>query len=129
MSKLRIIFIASLIILGVLLVFTVFRPMASGEKLSALTRESVIQREDEWIIQFSLINREGLDTNYIIHWSTGGKTYSSKTVTIKNGRTFTNIHHVYPETVKEGELHLTIYKEGEATPFEECTYYIRFDRQ
>ena len=127
MSRLRIVFVASLVALGVLLFFTVFRPMASGEKFSALTRESVIQGKDEWIIQFSIINREGLDTYYIIDWSTGGETYNSKRVLIKNGRAFTNIHHVYPETVKEGEIHLTIYKEDETTPFEECTYHIHFD--
>ena len=127
MSKLSIIFVASLVILGGLLVFTVFRPMAAGEKFSALTRESIIQAEDEWIIQVSIINREGLATSYIIEWSTGGETYNSKKVLIKNGRTFTNIHHVYPDTVKAGKIQLTIYKAGETTPFEESTYHIHFD--
>ena len=127
MLKLRIIFIASLVILCVLLVFTVFKPMASRDEFSALTRESVIQGEGEFIIQISLINREGVDTNYVINWSTGGEIYNSKKVTIKNGRTFTNIHHIYPETAKEGEVLLTIYKEGETTPLEECTYCIEFD--
>jgi len=126
MSKLSIIFVASLVILGGLLVFTVFRPMAAGEKFSALTRESIIQTEDEWIIQVSIINREGLDTNYIIEWSTGNETYN-ETVSIKDGRMFTYIYHAYPEAVKEGKLHLTIHKEGETTPFEECTYHIHFD--
>jgi len=34
---------------------------------------------------------------------------------------------VYPETVKEGKVNLEIYKEGASTPFEQTTYYIRFD--
>jgi len=127
MSRLSIIFVASVIILGVVLVFTVFRPMVSEEKFSTLTRESVIQGDDEWIIQFSIINREGTDTNYIIEWSTGGEIYNSKRVLIRNGRAFTNIHHVYPQTVKEGKIQLTVYREGEATPFEEGTYHIHFD--
>ena len=127
MSKFSIIFIASLVILGGLLVFTVFRPMAAGEKFSALTQESIIQGEDEWIIQVSIINREGLATNYIIEWSTGGELYSRQVVCIENGRTFTNMHHVYPDTVKEGKIQLTIYKAGETTPFEESTYHIHFD--
>ena len=127
MSRLKIILAVSLVILGVLVVFTVFKPMASGGEFSTLTRKSVIQQEDEWIIQCNIINREGVDTNYTIEWSTGGETYSSKKVLIKSGRTFTYIHHVYPETVKEGKLHLSIYKEGEATPFEEATYHIHFD--
>jgi len=126
MSKLRIFFIFSLVLLGVLVVFTVFRPMVSGEKYSEVSRESVIQGDDQWIIEFDIINKEGEDTSYIINWSTGGETYS-ETVLIKDGQKFTCIRHFYPATVSEGKVHLTICKEGEATPFEDCTYYIRFD--
>ena len=127
MSKLRIIFVASLLILGVLLAFTLFRPITVGQKFETLIRESIIQGEDKWIIQINLINKEGEVTDYTVEWSTGGETYYSEKVSIKNGRTFTNIHHVYPKTVKEGEVQLTIYKEGEPTPFEQSTYYVRFD--
>ena len=127
MSKLRIIFVASLLVLGVLLTFTLFRPIALGPKFETLTRESVIQGEDEWIIQIDIINKESEDTNYIINWSAGGETYYSERVSLKRDRGFTNIHHVYPKTVKEGEVQLTIYKEGEPTPFEQSTYYVRFD--
>ena len=127
MSKLRIIFVASLLVLGVLLAFTLFRPMTVGQEFETLIRESVIQEEDEWVIQINIINREGEVADYTIEWSTGGEIYNSKNVSIKNGRTFTNIHHVYPETVREGEINLTIYKEGEPAPFEQSTYYVRFD--
>ena len=58
MLRTRIIYIASLVFLGVLLVFAVFRPMTTLEKFSTVSRESVIQGEDEWIIQFDLINIE-----------------------------------------------------------------------
>lgn len=124
--RLRIVFIVSLGILGLLVVFTIFRPMATGEQYSEVVQESIIQLEDQWIIKFSIINRESKEVNYTINWSTGGKTYS-QTIPIKNGRMFTHIHHVYPETVKEGQVNLTVYKEGETTPFEQSTYYIQFD--
>jgi len=127
MLKLRIIFIASLLILGVLLAFTLFRPITVGQKFETLIRESIIQEEDEWIIQINIINKEDKITDYTIEWSTGEETYYSERVSIKNGRTFTNIHHVYPETVREGEINLAIYKAGEPTPFEQSTYYIHFD--
>ena len=127
MLKLRIIFVASLLILGVLLAFTLFKPITLGQKFETLIRESVIQEEDEWIIQINIINKEGEVTDYTIEWSTGGEIYNSKSVSIKDGRTFTNIHHVYPKTVREGEINLTIYKEGEPIPFEQSTYYVRFD--
>ena len=128
MTKLRIVFIASLVIMGVLVALTVFRPMISGEKLSVVSHESIIETEDEWIIEVAIINREGKDTWYTFNWSTGGDTYNEK-VWLKDGRKFKFIYHCYPHTVKEGKVQLIIYKEGEATPFEECTYYIRFDKQ
>jgi len=128
MSKPRIVFIVSLVILGVLLVFTVFRPMVSGEKYSEVSRKSIIQGENEWIIQFDIVNREGKDCNYIINLSSGGETYTER-VSIEDGRVFTHMHHFYPETVKEGKVNLTICKEGESTPFEQATYYIRFDKE
>ena len=128
MTKLRIVYIVSLVILGVLVVLTVFRPMASEEKFSTVSRESVIEKEDEWIIEFDIVNREGKDMNYVINWSTGGETYSER-VLVKDGHKFTCIQHYYPETVKGGKVHLAICKEGEATPFEECTYYLRFEGQ
>jgi len=128
MSKLRVVYIVSLIILGVLVAFTVFRPMTSGEKHSTVSGESIIETEDETIIEFNILNREGKDTTYVINWSTGGKTYSQR-VLIRDGKGFTCVRHFYPETVKEGKVHLTIHKEGEETPFEECTYYIRFGGQ
>lgn len=128
MPKLRIALIVSLVILVVLLVFTVFRPMTSGEKFSEVSRESTIQTEDEWIIQFDLINKEGKDTNYIINWSSGVKSYTEKAL-VGDGRIYRHIYHVYPETVKDGKVNLTIYKEGESTPFEKATYYIRFEQE
>ena len=115
----------SILILGVLLVLTVFRPMASEEKGGIISQESVIEKADEWIIEFAIINREGEDTRYIINWSTGDETYNER-VLIKDRHKFKYIYHCYPETVKEGKVHLSVYKEGETTPFEETTYYIRF---
>ena len=66
------------------MVFTVFRPMTSGEKFSTVSRESIIQTKDEYILQFNIVNREGKDSNYIINWSTGGETYSER-VLIEDG--------------------------------------------
>ncbi|MFC1873365.1 hypothetical protein ACFLW3_00940 [Chloroflexota bacterium] len=125
MSKLRIIYIVSLAILGILVALTVFRPMVSEEELSAVTWGSVISAEDRWIIEFEIFNQEGKEMSYIIIWSSGEDTYSER-VSIKDRRTFTCIHDVYPAMVKEGKVNLIICKEGEATSFEQATYYIQF---
>ena len=38
----------------------------------------------------------------------------------------TNIHHVYPQTIKEGHVQLHIYKQTDYVPFEEVAYYYNF---
>ena len=48
MSKLRVFFVISLVIFGVLLVRVFFWPMVSGKKYSGVSRESIIQSEDAW---------------------------------------------------------------------------------
>ncbi len=126
MSKLRLCYIFSLVVLGALLVSVFWSLPQKTEKYTEVSRESVIQQQDEWILQFDIINREGKDITYTINCRTGEGT-STKKVLVKDGRTYTHIHHVYRETVKEDEVTHIIYKEGEATPFEEATNYVRFD--
>jgi len=129
MSKLRLAFLASLVILGILVVLGLSGPLTSLEKFSTICRESAIKDEEnnQWIIQFDIMNKGGKDTNYLIEFSTGGEVYYSEPVLVKDGGKFTIVHHVYPETAKEGKINLAIYKEGESTPFEQITYPVRFD--
>ncbi|MFC1993903.1 hypothetical protein ACFLVI_01425 [Chloroflexota bacterium] len=118
--------ILSLAILALLLVFTVFRPMISGEKVSEIVQESIIKQDDRWIIQIGLANREGKTANFSISWSSGEYSYTED-VAIKDGRVFTYIHYVYPDRVTDGQVKLEIYKEGEDAPFEESIYHVSFD--
>ena len=124
MSKLRIIYIASLIILGVLIAVTVFRPMAVGGEYSEVQREQLLQTEEEWIIQFDIINHEGKDQNYTISVVVDGKPYSQK-VLIRDKGKFSYIQHVYPDRITDGIVSFTICKEGEETPLEQATYYLK----
>jgi len=91
-----------------LLAFTVFQPITSGGKFSTVASESIITRDKEWVIVISIINQADENTVYSIAWSTGGNVYNSKEVLIKSGRTFTDMHYVYPETPKDGKIDLTI---------------------
>ncbi len=124
MLKLRIIYIVSLIILGVLIAFTVLRPMSTGEEYSAVQQAQLLEREDQWIIEFNIINREGKDTSYTIKVLTDGQQYT-ESVLIRNGRMFTYIHHFYPERLTSNEVSFAVYKEGESTPIEQATYFLR----
>lgn len=125
--KLKIVFIVSLVLLGVLLAFTVFQPITSGGEFSTVASESIIKRENEWVIVINIINKADESTVYSIAWSTGGTIYNSKDVLIKSGRTFTDMHHVYPETATDGKIDLTICKGDDPTPIEQSTYYVKFD--
>ena len=123
MSKLRIFYVLSLVLLGVLIGFTVFKPMATGGEYSEVAREQLLQAEDEWIIQFDIMNYEGRDVSYDIEVSIDNKLYKHP-VLILDGRKFTYIHHIRCDMVGDGDVGFAVYKEGEATPFEEATYHL-----
>ena len=124
MPKSRIIYIASLVILGVLIAFTVFRPMVTGGDYSQVQRAHLLEREDQWIIEFDIINREGKDMDYIIKVVTDGKLYT-ESVLIRDGGVFTYMHHFYPDRLTNNEVSFAVYKEGESTPVEQATYFLR----
>ncbi len=124
MSKLRILYILSLVLLGVLIGFTVFKPMATDEKYSEVVREQLLQAEDEWIIQFDIMNHEDRDISYDIEVSIDNKLYKQP-VLILDGRKFTYIHHIRCDMVGDGDIGFAIYKEGETEPFKQVTYYLK----
>ncbi len=124
MSKFRVFYIISLVILGLLLVFTVFRPLATGEEYTEVQLGGLLQAEDEWVIQFDLINHEGEDKKYTINILIDGELIS-RDFLVRDGNVFTYIHHVYPERMNERNVSFTIYKEGEEPPFEQVTYYLK----
>jgi len=124
MPRLRIVYVVLLVILGVLVVFTVFKPMATGGKYSEVQREQLLQAKDEWIIQFDIINHEGKDTNYTINVLVDGKPYK-ESVLIRDGGMFTYIHHIRRDMLSAGEVSFAIHKEGEATPFEQAIYHLK----
>ena len=124
MPKSRIIYIASLVILGVLIAFTVFRPMVTGGDYSQVQRAQLLEREDQWIIEFDIINREGKDMDYIIKVVTDGKQYT-ESVLIRDGGMFTYMHHFYPDRLTNNEVSFAVYKGGESTPIEQATYFLR----
>ena len=124
MPKFRIIYIASLVILGVLIALAVFRPMAIGGGYSEVQRAQLLEREDQWIIEFDIINREGKDTSYTIKVVADGKQYT-ESVLIREGGMFTYIHHFYPDRLAKNEVSFAVYKEGESTPIEQATYFLR----
>ena len=125
MSKLRIFYIFSLVILGVLVAVTVFQPTASGATYSRVQGEQLLEKDDQWIIEFHILNNEGQDTNYKINVLADGDNLSTDAITIRSGRVFKYIVHIYKDNLDKGEVSLVIYKGSETTPFEYITYYLK----
>ena len=122
--KFKLIYIASLVILGVLIVSTVFQPMVTGEEYSEVQRAQLLEREDQWIIEFDIINLEEKDMNYTIKVLADEKLYTER-VLIRTDGMFTYIHHFYPDRLTKNEVSFAVYKEGESTPVEQATYFLR----
>jgi len=124
MSKLKIIYIASLVILGVLVAFIVFRPMVAGGEYSTVQQAHLLEREDRWIIELHLFNHEAQDTNYTIN-VLADEELCTESIQLRPGELFKYIHHISRDNLTEREVSVAIYKEGEATPVEEVTYYLK----
>lgn len=133
-SKPRIFYIVSLIILGVLLVRILVWPMTGGEQgYSEVQRESLLHTEHGWVLQSDVINHEGKDENYTINVSVNDEP-SILTVLVRDKGMFTYIKHIYSNMFsgKQGQVNIIVYKEGEDTPFEQGTWYLKkpaFDSQ
>ncbi len=124
MGKLRIFYIVSLAILGVLIIFAVLRPMTAGKKYSEVQQEQLLQTENGCAIRFVITNHEGEDKAYTVKVSFGSYQFSQD-VLIPDGNTFTYVHNLNPEQVTVGDIHFVIYKEGETAPFEQLTYHLK----
>jgi len=123
MSRLKIVYVLSLVALAALTGFTVFKPIAEDVEYSEVQREQLLETGDGWIIQFDIVNHEGRETAYTINVSVDGEP-STLTVSIKDKKKFTYIKHINAAMLGEGEVNFMVYKGGEEVPFEEGTYHL-----
>ena len=119
----RFVYLASLVILGLLITVTIFQPMATGSEYSQVQRAHFLERDDQWIIELDIINREGKDMSYTIEVLADGEPYT-ESVLIRGRGMFTYIHHFYPDRLTSNEVSFAVYKEGESAPVEQATYYL-----
>ena len=128
MFRLRLVFAFSLVILvGVFIAIVYFMP--SGQSYTESKRAQIIQGENEWILQYDIINNEERDIKYTIQVTVEGVVYSDTTL-VKQGGAYTYIYHIYPSQLKEGtegKVTFAVHKESEAKPIEQATYYIKLD--
>ena len=122
MSKLRLIFVLSLVTLAGVFIFTLYL-IPSGQSYPESRRAQIIQADNEWILQYDIINNQETDIKYTIYVTIDDTVYTDTTV-VRQGKRYTYIHHIYPQQLVEGKVTFALYEEGKAEPVEQATYYI-----
>ncbi|MCJ7743418.1 MAG: hypothetical protein MUO99_02515 [Dehalococcoidales bacterium] len=122
MFRLRLIFILSLIVLAGLFVSIVYF-LPSREGYTETKRVHIIEAEDEWILQYDIINNEERDIEYTIVVTIDDIIYTDSTV-VKPGKSYTYIHHIYPQQLQEGKVSFASYQEGKPEPIEQATFHL-----
>lgn len=125
MLRLRVLFVISLVILGVLLAQVFLRPMTgSEEKYSEASRASLLQTKNGWILQFDIVNHESEESRYTIDVIVDGNAYQDSCL-INPGGLYTYIHQISRDRITEGKVNIDIRKDNEDVPFEQGTYYLK----
>jgi len=122
--KPRVVYLASLVILGVLITSTVFRPMATGSEYSQVQRSHFLEREDRWVIELHIFNREAEDTNYTINVLFDEELCTQRIRLMQEGLFKYNQHNTRDKINQGKEVSVTVYREGEDIPIDESTYYL-----
>ena len=122
MSRLRLTFVLSLIILAGVFISIIYL-IPSGQDDIESNKAQVIEEEGRWILQYDIINNEDKDIYYTIYVTVDDAVYKDSTI-VKQGKKYTYIRHIYPEHLEEGKVTFILYEEGKTEPIEEVTYYI-----
>ena len=125
MTRPRLIFVLSLIILAGVFISTIYF-IPSGQSYTESKRVQIIEGENEWILQCDIINNETRDIKYTIY-VTVDDAVSKDSIVVKQGKSYTYIHHVYPQQLDEGKVTFALYEGDKAEPVEQATYYIGND--
>ncbi len=124
MSRLKIIYIASLIVLGLMVSLTVFKPLEKGAHYNDVQRESLIESDQEWVLQFSLFNNDtGVET-YRINVDKDGQFYQDEVAVAGQGE-YTYIQHFQRQKGKDRTLDAAIYSKGSSQPIERLHYNLQ----
>lgn len=126
--KLKLLFIASLVLLGLLTAAAAFHPFTSVVKYSTVQRSQLLKMGDDWVIQMSLINKEDADASYTIHVKVDGTDYPEQPVLLPSERTYSYIHHIARKDVREGIVNIRVFRNGIETPVYEMNYFLRETR-
>ena len=123
-TKLQVFYVISLLILATLFVLAIFKPFASGSNYTQVSRQSLLQTQDEWIFQFDILNHEGHVVRYTINFLFGDQDFHENFI-VRDGGKFTYIHHIKKEDAGSGSVDYKLYKENSSEPIEQGSYYLK----
>jgi len=122
--ELRIAYIASLVILGVFIAFAVFQPMVTDEDHNEALQAHLLEREDRWVIELCIFNHEAQDTDYTINVLISGE-LCTESFRLRPGGLGKCSYHISRDNLGQACIVcVDVYKDGEATPFEQVTYHL-----
>ncbi len=113
-----------MVLLGLLVATAIFRPMIAGGRYTEVQKQSLLRRENDWLIEFNIVNHEGKDVTYNIDVLVDGQ-LSTSTFLVRNGKEFTYMKEVTPGMVADGNVSVTVSKEGDSIPIEAATYHLK----
>jgi hypothetical protein len=121
-SRVTIAYIASLIVLCVLLYLTFVHPMFKGREYSAIQNESLTKTAMGWTLQLDLTNPFPKATAFEISVKLNGSQPYTQDVTIPAGHSYGFMMPISGVSVKKGsKLQLDVYSGQTTTPFEQET--------
>ena len=121
-SKSKLALLCSLAILGVLLGFTVLKPVLAGDsRYTEVYRGQLLEKGDEWIVELHLKNPGSGDQEYSIGTNAGGE-YTREPVIVKAGSSYRYIYHLKKASLTGATVNFDIYRANDAEPFERVTY-------
>ncbi len=124
-SKLIIIYIASLVILGVLITLAVFQPMVTDGDQSEALQAHLLEREDRWVIELHISNHEAQDTDYTTNVLVDGE-LCTESFRLRPGGLGKCSYHISRDNLGQATIvSVDVYKDGEATPFEQVNYHLK----
>ncbi len=121
MSKLKLLFIASLIMLGVAVSLTIFKPLAKGARYADVQQESLLKSDREWVLQFTLFNNGDSPETFQIQVDKDGQLFPCQ-VPVVGQEEFTYIRHFQRQPGQDHNLDATIYIQGDNQPVETLHY-------
>lgn len=137
MERLRQIYIALLIIVGILLILTtrtVMRPLSSEKQPSIVGLQGLIKLEDRTIVKFRITNHEAGDVNYFYRIFIDEVRVHQTNLWLEPGSSIEFTQIVYPGGSGGRELNILVYKpysdswlrldEGNSDLVDNATFYI-----